>query len=324
MPGQKILYLSQADVAATKIDMADIIQAVELAFREKGEGRVEMPPKPGIHTQPDAFLHAMPAYIPALHAAGIKWVGGYPENYKQDLPYITGLLVLNDDETGLPIAIMDCAWITAKRTGAATAVSAKYLARPESESLGVLGCGVQGRSNLEALKVLFPIKRVVGFDVRPEAATAFVRETQETYGIDASVAREPRAAVEGMDLVVTAGPILLQPHATVKVGWLKPGAFASLVDYDSAWDRAALAEIDKFTTDDVPQLEYYRSHGYFQDIPPLYSDLGELVAGKKPGRQTATERTAGCNLGLAIDDMATAPLVYRSARHNGLGTWLEA
>ncbi|HEX9118240.1 MAG TPA: ornithine cyclodeaminase family protein, partial [Anaerolineae bacterium] len=309
MSDLKILYLSRKDVEAANVSMVEIIKALEVAFREKGHGRVEMPPKPGIHTRPDAFIHAMPAYIPAQHAAGIKWVGGYPENVKKNLPYITGVLVLNDDETGLPLAIMDCSWITAKRTGAASALSAKYLARPESETLGVIGCGVQGRSHLEALKVLFPIKRVVGYDPRPEAAEAYAREAREKYGIEAVAAKDPRGAVEDMDLIVTAGPIFLKPHNAVKAGWLKPGAFASMVDYDSSWDRAALAEIDKFTTDDIAQLEYYRTEGYFQNIPPIYAELGELAAGFKPGRQSATERTVGCNLGLAIDDMATAAII---------------
>ena len=97
-------------------------------FKEKGKKMVEMPPKPGIHTRPDAFIHAMPAYISNLNAAGMKWVSGYPENYKKNLPYIAGLLILNDIETGIPICVMDCTWITAMRTGAATALAAKYLA----------------------------------------------------------------------------------------------------------------------------------------------------------------------------------------------------
>src|SRR5580765_2142752 len=125
----EILYLSRADVIDVGLSMQEIIRAVEEMFREKGEGRVEMPPKPGIHTQPDAFIHAMPAYIPALKSAGIKWASGYPGNQKRGIPYITGLLILNDPETGIPLAVMDCAWITAQRTGAATAVAAKYLAR---------------------------------------------------------------------------------------------------------------------------------------------------------------------------------------------------
>jgi ornithine cyclodeaminase/alanine dehydrogenase-like protein (mu-crystallin family) len=151
MTDQKVLYLSRADVVSTGLGMAKIIQLLEKAFDEKGHGRVEMPPKPGIHPGGgDNFIHAMPAYIPALNSAGIKWVSGFPGNAQKGLPYITGLLILNDPETGIPIAVMDCEWITAMRTAAASAVAAKRLARPDSARLGVLGCGVQGRTNTEA------------------------------------------------------------------------------------------------------------------------------------------------------------------------------
>jgi ornithine cyclodeaminase/alanine dehydrogenase-like protein (mu-crystallin family) len=318
----KLLYLSQADVESVGLTMAEIIEALEAMFREKGEGRVEMPPKPGIHTMPDAFIHAMPAYIPALKSAGMKWVSGYPQNYERDLPYITGLLILNDAETGVPIAVMDCVWITAMRTGAATAVAAKYLARPESEVVGVLGCGVQGRSNLEALQVLFPLKRVVAYDVDPEARRLYAEEMGERFGLEVVPVKEPKQAVAGCDMVVTAGPILRVPHATIKAGWFEAGGFASLVDFDSYWHADAMREADKFCTDDVPQLEHYREVGYFQAIPPIHADLGELVTGRKPGRETDAERTMTCNLGLALDDMATAPLVYRRAVEQGIGTWL--
>jgi ornithine cyclodeaminase/alanine dehydrogenase len=121
--------------------MAEILDALGAAFREHGLGRVEMPPKPGVHTRPDGFLHAMPAYIPALDSVGVKWVGGYPGNEALGLPYVTGLLILNDADTGLPLAVMDCTWITAKRTGAATALAARHLARSDAETVGVLGCG---------------------------------------------------------------------------------------------------------------------------------------------------------------------------------------
>jgi ornithine cyclodeaminase/alanine dehydrogenase len=318
----RILYLSQADVASAGVTMQEIIEAVEAAFREHGEGRVEMPPKPGVHTRPDAFIHAMPAFIPALRSVGMKWVGGYPENQQRGLPYITGLLILNDDDTGMPLAVMDCTWITAMRTGAATAVAARYLARPDSTSAGILGCGVQGRSNLEALRVLFPIQRVVAYDIVPEQTERFAREVDRRWGVRVVKAAEPREAVDGCDLVVTAGPILRTPHATIKAGWLSEGAFASLVDFDSYWEPAAMKEAAKFCTDDVPQLEHYRCAGYFQDIPPVYATVGELVAGKKPGRAHPRERTMTCNLGLALDDMATAPIIYRRAVERGIGTWL--
>jgi ornithine cyclodeaminase/alanine dehydrogenase len=319
---QQLLYLSRADVEATAVTMREIIDALEVAFREHGEGRVEMPPKPGVHSRPDAFIHAMPAYIPALRSIGMKWVSGYPENQRRGLPYISGLIILNDDDTGLPIAVMDCTWITAKRTGAATALSAKRLARPESAVVGVLGCGVQGRSNVEALRELFPLTRVIAYDTVPEQAKRYAAEVREQWNLEVVIAREPRQAVSGCDIVVTAGPILRRPHATIKAGWLDAGAFASLVDFDSYWDGPALQEVDKFTTDDLPQFEHYREMGYFQSTPPVCATLGELVAGKKPGRENPRERTIACNLGLALDDMATAPIVYRRAREMAIGTWL--
>ena len=179
-----ILYLSRKDVEATQLPMSEIIQALEAMFHEKGNGKVEMPPKPGIHTRPDAFIHAMPAYIPSLQAAGLKWVSGYPGNQAKGLPYITGLLILNDPDTGIPLAVMDCTWITAQRTGAATALSAKYLARPDSVSVGIVACGVQGRSNLEALACLFKIQKVKAYDLHPEVAQRYAREMAGHLQID--------------------------------------------------------------------------------------------------------------------------------------------
>ncbi|MCL7454508.1 MAG: ornithine cyclodeaminase family protein [Anaerolineae bacterium] len=323
MSEDQLLYLSQADVEALEVPMARIIEAVETAFREKGEGRVEMPPKPGIHPGGgDNFIHAMPAYIPALSSAGVKWVSGFPGNQARGLPYITGLLIFNDVETGIPLAVMDCIWITAKRTGAASAVAAKYLARPESSVVGVLGCGVQGRTNVEALNVLFPLERVMAYDLRAEAAAEYAKDVESELGLEVVVVDTPREAVAGCDLVVTAGPILKEPHRTIQAGWLAEGAFASLVDFDSYWHPAAMKEVAKFCTDDRAQLQYYKSAGYFQEIPPVHADLGELVTGKRPGRETPEERTMTANLGLALDDMAVAPLLYEQAIEEGLGTWL--
>ncbi|MEW5901879.1 MAG: ornithine cyclodeaminase family protein [Acidobacteriota bacterium] len=319
---QKLLYLSFADVAGLGLPMERIIASLEQMFREKGEGRVEMPPKPGIYPRPDSFIHAMPAYIPGLRSAGMKWVSGFPENARQGLPYISGLIILNDPDTGIPLAVMDCTWITAKRTGAATAVAAKYLARADSRVIGILGCGTQGRSNLEALRAIFPIQMVKAYDIDPVTARRYLEEMKARFDLKTFLAAAPREAVTGCDIVVTAGPILKVPHATIKAGWLEPGAFASLVDYDSYWDPEALSEADKFCTDDIPQLEYARTLGYFKNIPAVYAELAELVTGRKPGRERREERTIACNLGLALDDMATAPLVYQLALDKGAGTWL--
>lgn len=138
MEENMILHLSKSDVESVGVTMPEIIAELE-----------------------NAFIHAMPAYIPAIKSMGMKWVSGYPENYKKGLPYITGLIILNDTETGLPLSVMDFIWITTQRTAAATAVSAKYLARPDSETVGILGAGVQGFSNLDALKALLPINCLV-------------------------------------------------------------------------------------------------------------------------------------------------------------------
>lgn len=317
-----VLYLSRKDVERINLPMLDIINALEAMFKEKGNGNVEMPPKPGIHTRPDAFIHAMPAYIPSLESAGMKWVSGYPANQDKGLPYISGLLILNDPETGIPMAVMDCTWITAKRTGAATAVAAKYLARKESSTVGILACGVQGRSNLEALSCLFKLTKVKAYDVHADVARKYAKEMGQLLGVSIEVVDEPMKAVKDLDMVVTSGPILKHPKPAIQAGWLSKGAFASAVDYDSYWDGAALAEMDKVSTDDKAQMSYTRSVGYFQNTPDPYADLGELAAGKKAGRASADERNIAINLGLALDDMATAIVVYKKAREMGIGVEL--
>ena len=319
----ELLYLSQRDVETAALEMSQIIQAVEETLREKGEGRVEMPPKPGIHPKADAFIHAMPAFIPKFGSAGVKWVSGFPENYKLGLPYISGLLILNDPNTGLPVTVMDCTWITAMRTGAATAVAAKYLARRDSQTLGILGCGVQGRSNLEALKVAFPgLQYVKAYDIHRANAEKYAQEMTEKLKVEVKLVAFPQEAVRDADLVVTAGPILKYPNPVIEDEWFKPGGFACPVDFDSYWKPSALHAADKFCTDDTEQLFYYRKEGYFQNIPEVYADLGEIVAGKKPSREDDAERIISMHLGLALEDMAVGIEVYRRAKAQGIGTML--
>lgn len=319
---EKILYLSREDVETVGVTMREIIEALDATFREKGEGRFEMPPKPGIHPGKDAFLHAMPAYLPHLRAAGIKWVSGNPGNQQKGLPYIYGLLILNDPETGKPLVLMDATWITGKRTGAASAVAARYLAREDSTSLGIIACGVQGRSHLEAFACLFALKQVKAYDLSPEAAERFAREMGTALHLEIEVVSTPQEAVRDMDMVVTSGPILKDPTPTIQSGWLAPGAFASPVDFDSYWTGAALAEMDKLATDDINQMEYYRHIGYFKETPGAYADLGDIVTGRKPGRESKTERIICLNLGLALIDMATASLIYHKAETQGIGRLL--
>ena len=322
MSASQILYLSAADVAEVGLTMAEIIAALEAMFVEKGEGRVEMPPKPGIHTRPNAFIHAMPAYVPTQEAAGMKWVSGYPDNRKVGLPYISGLFILNDADSGVPLSVMDATWITAMRTGAATAVAAKRLARSDSRSVGIIACGVQGRTNLEALNCVFKLERVCAYDIELGAAKRFASETRDRYGLVVEVVSHPSEAVRELDLVVTSGPILKSPQPAIEAGWLVPGAFGCALDFDSYWSGAALAEAEKLATDDAAQMEYYRQAGYFQTTPRPYADLGQIVVGASPGRESDEERVICVNLGLALEDVVCARLIYDRAVSGGIGTRL--
>jgi ornithine cyclodeaminase/alanine dehydrogenase len=169
----------------------------------------------------DAFITP-----PAIRREGCRHEVGrrVSDNSKRGLTRRHRLLILNDPETGIPVAPMDCTWITAQRTGAATAVAAKCLALGDSESAGILGCGVQGRSNLEALKVLFPLKKVYAYDKHAERAAGYAQEMSRQLGIGVVPVGDPKAAVVRSDMVVTAGPILRVPHATIQRGWLREGA----------------------------------------------------------------------------------------------------
>ena len=265
----------------------------------------------------------MPAYIPALASAGVKWVSGYPPNQAKGLPYISGLLILNDPETGIPKAVMDCTWITAMRTGAASAVSAKYLARPESSRIGMLACGMQGHTNLEAMNAVFSLEKVFAYDINTAQSQRLADLAEKTLGLEVEIVLDPHQAVSGCDIIVTSGPILKTPHETIRAGWMDEGAFASLVDFDSYWSRNALKQADKWITDDLEQYDYFKMEGgYFQNCPQVCSELGELVTGKKSTRENQEERIFAVNLGLAMEDMAVAPLVFQCAIEMKIGTWL--
>lgn len=302
--------------------MSRIIELLELMFIEKGRGQVEMPPKPGLHPLPDAFIHAMPAFIPKYSAAGIKWVSGYPQNVAQGLPYIHGLIIMNDVNTGIPTAVLDATWVTAMRTGAATAVAAKYLARPESSSVGIIACGVQGRSNLEALSCVYKINRVVAYDSNRKTAEAFARDMQSKFGISVNVTDDLKSAVTNMDIVVTSGPIYKDPKPPIPRTWVSPGTFVSAVDFDSYWQPEVFRAAKMLTTDDLRQMDYYRAVGYFKETPPAHGDLGQLACGEISGRQNSEDITVAINLGIALEDMIVTNELCRLAQGKDIGTQL--
>lgn len=321
--GKKFLYLSQKDVDSLGISIEEIIDRLEKMFSQKAKGRMQMPPKPAIHTNGDAFLHAMPAYIPELDSAGVKWVGGYPENYKRGLPYITGLLVLNDTGTGVPVAVMDCVWITAMRTAAATALAAKYLALKGSETLAILGCGVQGRANLEALHHTFPLTGVKVYDISKKTAQECQIEMGHRLDLDIEIADDPKMAAEGADILVTAGPFLMKPSPVIEYDWIKKGAFVCPLDLDSYLKSEVFLKSDFLCTDDVRQFHHFKAEGLFESCPDDIADLGDVVSRKVAGRKSSADVITSINIGIALEDMAVAPLVFQKAREIGKGVWLD-
>ncbi|KKM11640.1 hypothetical protein SY88_08150 [Clostridiales bacterium PH28_bin88] len=321
--GKEILYLSLADVKAVGLTMKETMEAVEKAFIEKGHGRFQMPPKPGLHPRGDAFIHAMPAYLPEMKAAGLKWVSGFPENVQYGLPYITGLLVLNCPDTGVPLAVMDCVWITAQRTGAVSGVTAKCLARQDSAIAAIIGCGVQARTQLEALAVALELKTVKCYDINQEQVELYIGDMQSKLpGLEFVTVKNAKEAVTDSDVVVTAGPILKHPNPEIELSWLKDGVLGLPIDFDSYWKPEAMQGVDKFYTDDEAQFEYYRTVGYFQGAPKANADMGQLTTGRVPGRANDQEKIIGMNLGIAINDMATASRIYQKAMEKGIGATL--
>ena len=304
--------------------MADVLAAVEESFRRKGRGEVRMPAKIGVEAGGGAFAHAMPAFVPAAGALGVKWVGAFPGNPALGLPTVSGLVVLADPATGLPVAVMDAALVTALRTGASAGVAARFLARQGAAVAAIVGCGVQGRSSLRALAAALPgLREVRCRDVSEDAAQSFVEELAALLpGLELRRCGSAPEAVAGADVVVTAIP-MNGGRPPLDAGLLGRGALAVALDYDAAWTAAAMAECERLVTDDRRRP--------WRPRPPASTwracrrstpTSGRSSPGSKPGRLDAAQRILCLNLGVATHDMLTARLVYERALAAGAGTRL--
>ncbi len=319
-PRHELLYLSRADVEAVNLPMTTVIEATALALAEKASGRAEMPPKHWLQPGEHRFFSAMTSVVPAVGSAACKWQSGSSENAAFGLPYLTGLLILNDLDTGLPVAVMDSTWLTAQRTAAASAVAARHLAGRDPRTVAILGCGVQGRANLAALGSLFPsLREVRAYDIVPEALTRYAAEMEHRHGVSVRPCAGPREAMRAAQIVVTAGPIEPKAIRAIEPGWLEPGALGIALDYDCYWQAAALRATDGFYTDDGPQLVHLKEYGYFVDAPPVTAELGDVIAGIRPGRSRDDERIVTVNMGVAVEDVVTARRIYEAARAQGRG-----
>jgi ornithine cyclodeaminase/alanine dehydrogenase len=316
------MYLSQEDILNINLGLRDVIHLVEKGLGEHGKGLVENPPKPGIHASPSSFIHAMPAYFKNLGLGGIKWVSGYPDNREIGLPQIIGLIILNDMKTGVPVCVMDGTWITAVRTAAVSAVTAKYCARKDSKVLGIVGTGVQGRQNLIALKIVLPkLSKVKVFDINREAAIKCRDDLGPQAGMDITVCDRVEDVAKESDIIVTATQRLATP--LIKNEWFGEGCLGMGLEASRAWYGDAILKADKFVTDDWEQTKHFKSQGAFPDgLPKLHAELGEIVAGVRPGREKEGERILAINIGLALNDIIVANHIYEMAKEKNTYTTL--
>jgi len=320
---RRLLYLTRRDVETVDLSARQVIDAVEQALREKALKQAQMPPKHWLTSGDDRFFSAMTSVLPAVSAAACKWQSGSTENHRHGLPYITGLLILNELETGAPIAIMDSTWLTAQRTAAATAVAARYLAVRTPHVLGILGCGVQARTNFEMLRLVFPnLSEIQAFDIVPPATQLYAEEMTARHGARVRQCTEPRQAIEGADIVVTCGPITAKPDRVGEASWLKRGALVVTLDYDCYWKPEAFRAADALYVDDGPQLEHLKGYGYFNSVQHITGELGEVAMGLKPGRSGDLDVIISINMGIALEDVAVARRIYTSALAQRRGTWL--
>jgi len=318
----RFLYLSQKDVVNVGLTMKEAILIVEDCLKEHGLKQYENPPKPGVHPLKEAFIHAMPGYLPRKEACGMKWVSGFPNNFAHDLPTIMGLIVLNDVNTGTPIAVMDCAYITALRTAAVSGLSAKHLANHDAKTLGIVGAGIQGRYNLLSLKeVLRKLEVVRVFDTNEKILQKFTSLMSAHVSFKIEVCDSCRQVIEGADVVVTATGHL--EERIFKSSWVKAGALVLPV-HTRGWETAAIHNADKFVVDDWQQISHnlFKPDGYYGQFSGSPVELGEIVIGQKPGREDRHERIVNINYGMAIHDVYMATLILTKAKEKGLGQTL--
>jgi len=316
-----VRYLNRAAVEQLALPMQRIVDEVEFALAEKAHGRSMMPAKHWMET-PDRWFGGMSSVVPATGYASMKWQTGSVSNPARGLPYITGMLFLNDLEEGVIVAVMDSTWLTQQRTAAASAVTAKYLARPGADSFAMLGCGVQARSHLEALPLVLPaLARVVAYDIDPVAARRFAAAVEQR-GLEAQVVGSAQAAVEAAEVVVSSGPIARNQPRPIQPDWLAAGALGITLDYDCYWSTAAFAAVDLLVSDDIGQLEHIRADGYFTDCPPPDTEVGLVVTGAHPGRTDREQRILALNMGVAVEDVATARGIYELAVERDAGQLL--
>ncbi len=328
----KFLYLTQEQVIECGgMDMPQTIKALEKVFGLLDDGECIEPQAPFIHWGSifERRISMHPAYIGGdIQVSGIKWIPSNPDNpIKRNMPRANALTILNDVETGFPIAVMDGTVISAMRTGGVVGLGAKYLARPDSGVVGLIGSGVINRAQLMALKAgLKRIKQVKLFDINPDKAKTFAAEMGQRLELDIEIVDSARAAVEGSDVVAPATNVGPQDRY-IQAEWIKNGAYLANLSVNDYTFEAVLA-CDKIVVDNKKQLQV--PDALLTDMvaggllnPDDIIELGALVNGKQSGRTGDNQRIFFCPLGMGISDLINAHRIYHEARRRDIGQELE-
>jgi alanine dehydrogenase len=319
------LILTRRDVAAL-LSIEECTDAVERVFRMYGEGKTQAPGVLGVHAHEGGF-HIKAGVLQMnrpYFAAKIN--ANFPHNPNRlGLPTIQGVIVLSDAANGYPLAVMDSSEITAQRTAAATAVAAKYLARPESKTLTICGCGIQGRASLRALIRLFPLEQIFVYDVDSTRSEKFVNDLSAETPIAIKAVGQLEDAALQSDIYVTCTP---SKQFYLRREHIAPGAFVAAVGADNEdkqeLDPTLLGE-NKVVADVVKQCATIGElhHALDQKVmtrDQVYAELGEVVAATKPGRTSNDEVIVFDSTGMALQDVVTSALVFEKAKQQGAGT----
>jgi alanine dehydrogenase len=329
-----IRFLSGPDIDDLGLTGAEIVDAVEGAVLAHGEGRVVFEPR--VHLVPGdgraGHFNVLRGHLPGLGAgglSGVKVVGDFVDNYSRGLPSELGLLTLYDPGTGIPLSIMDATLITACRTGAMTAVGARYLARPDARVLGHVGARGTAFWNVVLLDEMFDLDEIRVTSRRPESREAFARQLADVTGTPVRVAASPDEVFDGADILVEASR-LTEPQPLLRTGLVRPGAFVVPYGTISAVELDLLDVMDKVVVDDWREAQSgrfgaLRRHVDSGRLSPqtLHAELGQIVAGQRPGRERADERILLWHRGLSILDVAVGALILRRAEEAGIGTMLR-
>ena len=319
------LLLTRHDVAAL-LSIEESIAAVERVFKLYGEGKTQPPGILGVHACAGGFhIKAGLLELDRTYFAA-KVNANFPQNVKRfGLPLIQGVIVLCEGENGFPLALMDSIEITIQRTGAATAAAAKHLARPDSKVATICGCGNQGRVSLQALARVFSLEQAFAYDVDSARATKLASELSEELRIEIETVRDLGQAANRSDICITCTPATL---FFLKQESVAPGTFVGAVGADSPEKQElepVLLSENKLVVDILEQcasfgeLHHALAAGLIsrQDV---HAELGEVIAGTKPGRTAANEIIIFDSTGMALQDVITAAAVYEKAASKGVGT----